>query len=101
MYSDRDLGAGFDAAIAEEDKALKKLGRDPMNILQRNNIKKFDNNDPSSYPSNPEQRLQLSRSNSIGKTITSPKTKKGGGGVKMIPICKVHWDHYLVDRASP
>jgi len=39
--------------------------------------------------------------NPKGKTITSPKTKKGGGGVKMIQICKVHWDHYLVDRASP
>ena len=39
--------------------------------------------------------------NPKGKTITYPKTKKGGGDVKMIPICKVHWDHYLVDRASP
>jgi len=35
------------------------LGRDPMNILQRNNVKKFDNNDPSTYPSNPEQRKKL------------------------------------------
>ncbi len=59
MYSDEKLGAEFDKAIAEEDKALKKLGRDPMNILQRNNIKKFDNNDPSTYPSNPEQRRKL------------------------------------------
>ena len=49
----------FKKAIAEEDKALKKLGRDPMNILQRNSIKKFDNNDPSTYPSNPEQRRKL------------------------------------------
>ena len=30
-----------------------------MNILQRNSIKKFDNNDPSTYPSNPEQRRKL------------------------------------------
>jgi len=59
MYSDNDLGKEFDKAIAEEDKALKKLGRDPMTILQRNNIKKFDNNDPSTYPSNPEQRKKL------------------------------------------
>ncbi len=59
MYSDEKLGAEFDKAIAEEDKALKKLGRDPMNVLQRNNIKKFDNNDPSTYPSNPEQRRKL------------------------------------------
>ena len=40
LYSDKDLGASFDAAIAEEDAALKKLGRDPMNILQRNKSKK-------------------------------------------------------------
>ena len=59
MYSDRDLGAGFDAAIAEEDKALKKLGRDPMNILQRNNIKKFDQYSKETYPSNPEQKRKL------------------------------------------
>ena len=59
MYSDRDLGAGFDAAIAEEDKALKKLGRDPMNILQRNNIKKFDQYSKETYTSNPEQKRKL------------------------------------------
>ena len=59
MYSDKDLGPGFDAAIAEEDKALKKLGRDPMTILQRNSIKKYNGNDKSSYPSNPEQKRKL------------------------------------------
>ena len=59
MYSSETLGAEFDKAIAAEDEALKKLGRDPMNILQRNNVKKFDNNDPSTYPSNPEQRKKL------------------------------------------
>ena len=35
-YQGESLGADFDIAIAEEDKALKKLGRDPANILQRN-----------------------------------------------------------------
>ena len=40
FYEGKDLGPAFDAAIAEEDKALKKLGRDPMNILQRNKSKK-------------------------------------------------------------
>ena len=35
-YQGESLGADFDVAIAEEDKALKKLGRDPANILQRN-----------------------------------------------------------------
>ena len=59
MYSDKDLGPGFDAAIAEEDKALKKLGRDPLTILQQINIKKFDSQDKSSYPSNPEQKRKL------------------------------------------
>ena len=59
MYSSETLGTEFDKAIAAEDEALKKLGRDPMNILQRNNVKKFDNNDPSTYPSNPEQRKKL------------------------------------------
>ena len=59
LYSSQNFGPEFDKAIAEEDAALKKLGRDPMNILQRNNIKKFDNNDPSTYPSNPEQRKKL------------------------------------------
>ena len=59
LYSDKDLGASFDAAIAEEDAALKKLGRDPMNILQRNNIKKFDQYSKETYPSNPEQRRKL------------------------------------------
>ena len=49
----------FKKAIAEEDKALKKLGRDPMNILQRNNIKKFDQYSKETYPSNPEQRRKL------------------------------------------
>ena len=59
MYSSETLGAEFDKAIAAEDEALKKLGRDPMTILQRNNVKKFDNNDPSTYLSNPEQRKKL------------------------------------------
>ena len=59
LYSDKDLGASFDAAIAEEDAALKKLGRDQMNILQRNNIKKFDQYSKETYPSNPEQRRKL------------------------------------------
>ena len=35
-YQGEDLGADFDKLIAEEDKALKKLGKDPANILQRN-----------------------------------------------------------------
>ena len=35
-YQGEELGAEFDRAIAEEDKALKKLGRDPANILQKN-----------------------------------------------------------------
>jgi hypothetical protein len=43
----------------------------------------------------------MSRSNSIGKTITSPKTKRGGGGLKKILICKSFWYLYLVDRPSP
>jgi len=58
-YDNIDLGKDFDKAIAQEDKQLAKLGRDPMTILQRNNIKKFNNNDPSTYPSNPEQRRKL------------------------------------------
>jgi hypothetical protein len=35
-YQGESLGPEFDRAIIEEDKALKKLGRDPANILQRN-----------------------------------------------------------------
>jgi|TARA_Y100000114_G_scaffold28473_1_gene24259 hypothetical protein len=39
-YQGESLGAEFDRAIVEEDKALKALGRDPANILQRNkNVK--------------------------------------------------------------
>ena len=59
LYSDQDFGPEFDKAIAEEDKALKKLGRDPMNILQRNNIKKYDRYNKETYPSNPEQKRKL------------------------------------------
>tara|TARA_R110002050_G_scaffold113331_1_gene228009 strand:- start:98 stop:922 length:825 start_codon:yes stop_codon:yes gene_type:complete len=59
LYSNNDLGPGFDTAIAAEDAELKKLGRDPLTILQRNNIKKFDSQDKSSYPSNPEQKRKL------------------------------------------
>ena len=59
MYSNKELGPGFDDAIAEEDKALKKLGRDPMNILQRNNIPKYDQYNKETYPSNPEQKRKL------------------------------------------
>jgi hypothetical protein len=59
LYSDKDLGPGFDAMITAEDAALKKLGRDPINILQRNSIKKYNRNDKSSYPSNPEQKRKL------------------------------------------
>lgn len=40
LYSHKDMGPKFDALITEEGKALKKLGRDPMNILQRNKLKK-------------------------------------------------------------
>ena len=35
-YQGESLGEDFNRLIAEEDKALKKLGRDPANILQRN-----------------------------------------------------------------
>ena len=35
-YQGESLGADFDRAIALEDEELKKLGRDPSNILQRN-----------------------------------------------------------------
>ena len=59
LYSSNDLGPGFDTAIAAEDAELKKLGRDPLTILQRNNIKKFDSQDKSTYPSNPEQKRKL------------------------------------------
>jgi len=59
LYSSQDFGPEFDKAIAEEDAALKKLGRDPMNILQRNNIKKFDQYSKETYPSNPEQKRKL------------------------------------------
>ena len=59
LYSSNDLGPGFDTAIAAEDAELKKLGRDPLTILQRNNIKKYDSQDKSSYPSNPEQKRKL------------------------------------------
>ena len=59
LYSSNDLGPGFDTAIAAEDAELKKLGREPLTILQRNNIKKFDSQDKSTYPSNPEQKRKL------------------------------------------
>jgi len=35
-YQGENLGADFDRAIELEDQELKKLGRDPANILQRN-----------------------------------------------------------------
>jgi len=40
LYSDQDFGPEFDKAIADEDAALKKLGRDPKNILQRGKVVK-------------------------------------------------------------
>ena len=98
MYSDNDLGKEFDKAIAEEDKALKKLGRDPMTILQRNNIKKFDNNDPSSYPSNPEQRRKLLAQQKLEKEkpfIKKPVIKKKNNLATMdIPIPQIDMDIY-------
>ena len=36
-YDDNKLGPEFDKAIDQEDRELAKLGRDPKNILQRNN----------------------------------------------------------------
>ena len=85
MYSSEDFGPGFDKAIAEEDAALKKLGRDPMNILQRNDIKKFDNNDPSTYPSNPEQRRKLVAQQKLEKEKPVIKKKKATTAIN-IPI---------------
>jgi len=85
MYSDEDFGPGFDKAIDEEDKALKKLGRDPMNILQRNNIKPFNNNDKSTYPSNPEQRRKLDAIKKTGEDKI-PIRKKPKPIVKKDPI---------------
>jgi len=87
LYSDQDFGPEFDKAIAAEDEALKKLGRDPMNILQRNNIKPYDRYNKETYPSNPEQRRKLMAqqklekekpftkiANNLGKKpITKPK----------------------------
>jgi len=84
MYSDNNLGPGFDKAIAEEDKALKKLGRDPMNILQRNNIKKFDNMDSSTYPSNPEQRRKLMAQKKLEKEKPFTKIANNLGKPKQV-----------------
>ena len=43
----------------------------------------------------------MSITNSIGKTITSPKTKKGGGGLTNFLICKVCWYLSWWTSASP
>ena len=74
----------FKKAIAEEDKALKKLGRDPMNILQRNNIKKFDNMDSSTYPSNPEQRRKLMAQKKLEKDEPFTKVANNLGKPKQV-----------------
>ena len=43
----------------------------------------------------------MSRSNSKGKFYTSPKTKKGGGGLTNFLICKVCWYLSWWTSASP
>ena len=75
LYSSEDFGPGFDKAIAEEDAALKKLGRDPMNILQRNNIKKYDQYSKETYPSNPEQKRKLLAQQKLEKVKPFTKSK--------------------------
>jgi len=79
----------FKKAIAEEDKALKKLGRDPLTILQRNTIKKFDNNDPSTYPSNPEQRRKLLAQKKLEDNKPFTKIANNLGKKELKPFKKI------------
>jgi len=101
MYSDNDLGKDFDKAIAEEDKALKKLGRDPLTILQRNTIKKFDNNDPSTYPSNPEQRRKLLAQKKLEDDKPFTKIANNLGKKELKPFKKIPKKSTPIDIPLP
>ena len=71
-----------------------------MTILQRNNIKKFDNNDPSSYTSNPEQRRKLLAQQKLEKEkqfIKKPVVKKKNKLATMdIPIPQIDMEIYNI-----
>ena len=97
-YDDIDLGKDFDKAIAQEDKQLAKLGRDPMNILQRNNIKKFNNNDPSTYPSNPEQRRKLLAQQKLEK---EKPIKKKAPIINLVEIPKYQPTDFKLPEPDP
>ena len=97
-YDDIDLGKDFDKAIAQEDKQLAKLGRDPMTILQRNNIKKFNNNDPSTYPSNPEQRRKLLAQQKLEK---EKPIKKKAPIINLVEIPKYQPTDFKLPEPDP
>ena len=97
-YDDIDLGKDFDKAIAQEDKQLAKLGRDPMTILQRNNIKKFNNNDPSTYPSNPDQRRKLLAQQKLEK---EKPIKKKAPIINLVEIPKYQPTDFKLPEPDP
>ena len=97
-YDDIDLGKDFDKAIAQEDKQLAKLGRDPMTILERNNIKKFNNNDPSTYPSNPEQRRKLLAQQKLEK---EKPIKKKAPIINLVEIPKYQPTDFKLPEPDP
>ena len=72
-YDDIDLGKDFDKAIAQEDKQLAKLGRDPKNILQRNPNKTYREFAPKE--ATPEQVGKLAERLEKSRQMTGPFEK--------------------------
>ena len=78
IHDDNKLGPEFDKAIDQEDRELAKLGRDPKNILQRNNAIKT-----SPYPkeATPEQVKYLK--NNLDKIKQQTAAEKLNGDRKV------------------
>ena len=73
-YDNIDLGKDFDKAIAQEDKELAKLGRNPKNILQRNPNKSYRDFAPKE--ATPEQVGKLAERLEKSRQMTGSFEKK-------------------------
>ena len=86
IHDDNKLGPEFDKAIDQEDRELAKLGRDPKNILQRNNAIKTN---PYPKQATPEQVEYLKKNlekykqtNGTKKPLTSAEKLNGDRKVR-------------------
>jgi hypothetical protein len=102
-YDNIDLGKDFDKAIAQEDKELAKLGRNPKNILQRNPNKSYRDFAPKE--ATPEQvgklAERLEKSRQMTGSFEKKPIKKKAPIINLVEIPKYQPTDFKLPEPDP